>query len=241
MNFIKNNNQNFQESANFLKEIFDKNDFAKSVKESNKHASKVMLERFNNGTEIYISFPGYKSRVSANKITYDYRVDIEKNKLTTSLSHANIITDIFNKITNGNMSGDNLRGVLIELAQNGRFEINEINKILPYTSITPQQALIDYVKRAHGNKQYNKLGNSFDLTIEELMYSIKWIVLQEDINYPIAKNYEGRKMPFSRYLETIFVTKNKSYELKNVISRALSHYRPNPWPEMDYSFNKLIK
>jgi len=38
---------------------------------------------------------------------------------------------------------------------------------------------------------------------EQLITSIKWIVLQEDINYPIPK-YEGRKMPFARYLEAYF-------------------------------------
>jgi len=231
---------NFQQSENYLLNIFQKNNFTANVQKENTHASQVILETCSNGTQIIISFPGYKASVSRNKIVYDYRVDITRNGSTTALSHANIITDIFNKIQNGGMSAKNLRHVLIKVAQQGAVDLAKAIAILPYKPVAAPQSLISKVQKAHGNKAYNTYGNFFDLKIEELLGCIKWIVLQEDINYPIARNFEGRKMPFARYMETIFVTQNSSHSLEAVIQRALAHSRPKPWQEMDYSFRNLI-
>ncbi|MDM8555910.1 hypothetical protein QUF75_14350 [Desulfococcaceae bacterium HSG7] len=168
-------------------------------------------------------------------------MDITKSGVTTALSHANIITDIFNKIQNGEMSANNLKAVLIEVAQEGNIDLDKIKANLAYNPIAPPQTLISRVRTAHGKKNYNHVGNSSDLTIEELLASIKWIVLQEDINYPIRNHYEGRKMPFARYLETVFITQNNSHSLEEVISRALTHSRPAQWAETDYSFRNLIR
>ena len=104
--------------------------------------------------------------------------------------------------------------------------------------ITKTNHLLIRVKNAHGDKKYNPVGNSFDLTLEELFCSIKWIVLQEDINYPIP--FEGRRMPLARYLETIFITQNNSHTLEDVIKRALFHSRPTQWTDMDYLFRDQI-
>lgn len=231
---------NFKQSKNYLLNIFQQNSFTTNVQNNNTHASQVVIETCSNGTRISISFPGYKASVRENSTVYDYRVDIIKNSNTTALSHTNLMTDIFNKIQNGRMSANNLKDVLIEVAKEGNIDLASIAANLPYNPVVPPQALISKVKEAHGNKAYNDIGNSFDLTIEELLACIKWIVLQEDINYPIAKSYEGRKMPFARYLETIFITQNNSHSLEEVISRALIHSRPRQWPEMDYSFTKMI-
>lgn len=232
---------NFQQSENYLLNIFQNNNFPANAQNRNTHASQVVIETCSNGTQIIISFPGYKASVSSNKIVYDYRVDITRNGNTTALSHANIITDIFNKIQNGGMSAKNLKHVLIKVAQQGTVDLAKAIAILPYKSVAPSQSLISIVQKAHGNKVYNKCGNFFDLTMEELLSCIKWIVLQEDINYPIARNFEGRKMPFARYLETIFITQNSSHSLEEVIKRALAHSRPKQWREMDYSFRNLIR
>ncbi|MCD4771845.1 MAG: hypothetical protein K8R41_00510 [Bacteroidales bacterium] len=231
---------NFQQSKKHLQAIFKQNNFEANAKHKNLHSSQVIVETCSNGTEISISFPGYKAYISDNKTVYDYRVDINKNGIKTSLSHTNIITDIYNKIVNGKMSNDNLKVVLIKVAQEGNIDLQAILSQLPYNSVIPPHTLIKRVKNAHNSKGYNQVGNSFDLTVEELLYSIKWIVLQEDINYPITNNFEGRKMPFARYLETVFITQNNSHRIEEVISRALSHSRPKQWQEMDYLFANLI-
>lgn len=232
---------NFQKSGIYLLRIFQHNNFVANVQNNNTHASQMLIQTCRNGTQISISFPGYKAAVSRNRTVYDYRVDITKNGVTTALSHTNIITDIFNKIQNGGMSANNLKAVLIEVAQEGNIDLARITANLAYNPIVPPQTLISRVRAAHGKKNYNHVGNSSDLTIEELLASIKWIVLQEDINYPISNNYEGRKMPFARYLETVFITQNNSHRLEEVISRALTHSRPKQWAETDYSFRNLIR
>lgn len=231
----------YKKSEERLLMIFKENNFLTNIQAGNFHASQKRIGSCDNRTLIFISFPGYKAEASTSKIIYDYRVDICKDGITTALSHTNIITDIFNKIKNGGMSANNLKEVLIEIAKEGEIDFEAIVDKLEYNPIIPPQTLIEKVRLAHGNKKYNHEGNLSDLTIEELLKCLKWIVLQEDINYPIAQNYEGRKMPFSRYLETIFITQNSSHDLEEVISRALIHTRPKPWSDMDYSFTQLIK
>ena len=85
------------------------------------------------------------------------------------------------------------------------------------------------------NKSYNSDGNQWDLEIEELYTAIGWIALQEDINYPQKRGYEGRKMPFSRYLEAVqYAAEDKP--VKKIIHRALSHNRQTNLDDVDYSF-----
>lgn len=232
---------NFKQAITYLTTVFNQNSFSQNVHNKNTHATQVVVETCSNGTEISVSFPGYKAYITGNKTVYDYRVDIVKNGIKTALSHTNIITDIYNKISSCNMSASEFRSVLIDVSQEGNIALQSIIQRLPYNPSVPNQNLLTRVKNAHNGKTYNAIGNSFDLTLEELLSSIKWIVLQEDINYPILNGYEGRKMPFARYLEAIFVTQNTSHTLEEVIQRALSHSRPSQWNEMDYSFRNLIK
>ena len=232
----------YQKAKRQLLENFQNNNFETNLRSSNLHATQSVVETLPNGTVFSISYPGYKAGVGRNgNIIYDYRVDIVKNGTTTALSHTNIIADIYNKIVNCGMSADDLKNVLIEISQEGSNNIQDIVGRLPYTSATPVQTLCDIIRNAHGSKTYNNIGNSFDLTVEELLTAIKFIVLQEDINYPIKSGYEGRKMPFERYLETIFITQNTSHTLEEVINRALSHTRPPQWTDMDYSFRNGIR
>ena len=231
----------YQKAKQQLLDIFRNNNFETNLRSNNQHATQSVIKTLPNGSVFSISYPGYKATVRKNgHIIYDYRVDIIKNGTTTALSHTNIITDIYNKIVNGGMSANELRIVLIEISQEGVNNIQNIVNLLPYTSVAPEQSLHDRIRIAHGNKTYNHVGNSFDLTVEELLTVIKLVVLQEDINYPIASGYEGRRMPFARYLETIFITQNSSHTLEEVINRTLSHIRPQQWTDMDYSFRNKI-
>ncbi|MDR0272986.1 MAG: hypothetical protein LBI27_06685, partial [Clostridiales bacterium] len=213
----------FQDAKRQLLDNFQ-NNFETNPRLNNRHATQLVVETLSNGTVFSVSYPGYKAGIGRNgNIIYDYRVDMIKNGTTTALSHTNIITDIYNKIVNGGMSADELKNVFVEISQEGTNNTQDIVNRLPYSSVAPGQALRDRVRMAHGNKTYNHVGNSFDLTVEELLTAIKLIVLQEDINYPVANGCEGRKMPFARYLETIFITQNASHTLEDVIDRALSH------------------
>lgn len=227
---------NFQQANKYLLNKFQQHQFAEHVRSNKRHVSQIVVEKCSNGTELIVSFPGYKASETSGILVFDYRVDIRKDPFTTSLSHANIITDIYNKIVYGGMDAAELRKVLIRFFFRGEIDLPAIIPKLAYISTCPGQKLIMEAKAAHANKFYNQTGNSFDLTPEELFCSIKWIVLQEDINYPVSKGFEGRRMPLARYLETIFVTQNRMYSLADVIQRALAHSRPVLWPELKYPY-----
>lgn len=228
---------NFQYATNYLKSKFNEQSFEQLVQQGRHHQASISIQKCQNGSEIHLIFPGYKSKVTPRFTVYDYRVDLHKDGFNpVALSHSNIIIDIYNKVVYGGMSIEKLYNALINITLEGDFELESIRENLIYTPQHPSEALKNKAKKAHGKKNYNQNGNSFDLDIEELIASIKWIMLQEDINYPIAKGFLGRKMSLARYIETLFVTQNNSYSLTHVIQRALSHERPVNWKEIDYRF-----
>lgn len=246
---------NFKAAEKFLLTLFNSHNYVADLQAKRTHTTRKVVERCQNGTEIIISFPGYKAMTKQGKVIYDYRVDIKKEAICTALSHTNIIVDIYNKIAVGNMDAKKLSTVLIEVAKEGLLNLSNYQDRLCYQSSLPSEPLKDRAQQAHGSKFYNRLGNAFDLTIEELFVAIKWIVLQEDVNYPIARGFEGRKMPFARYIESAYVAYNAAnclpnnlgvsdinqgtttanHTLEEVISRALTHSRPKPWPEINYN------
>ena len=227
----------YSTSLSHLEGLFLQHDFKGHQANSRKHAVTTEVDRCQNGSIISICFPGYK----ATPAKPDYRVDITKDGITTSLSHANIIVDIVNKCTAGGMDMQQLKQALKNQAANCALDYAALAQSLPYTPVLPSAALLAEARAAHGGKIFNERGNRWDLTLEELFKSIKWIVIQEDINYPISKGYLGRKMPYGRYLEAIHVLEGNGYSLQEVIQRALSHYRPQKWANMDYSFEQSIR
>lgn len=232
----------YQKAKIHLENLFKKNEFGKSLSLNQYNSKYVELEKCKNGSIISISFPGYKSKFKGLKIIYDYRIDLDRMGDETSLSHSNILVDIYNKILHGKMQAEKLRNVLIQLSQTGFVDLKKTEGLLNYHPIPPAPQLLKLVKQYHGSKYYNELGNQEDLDLEELLLSIKWIVIQEDINYPISQGFEGRRMCFSRYLECIYLTQNyRSHSLEELIKRTLSHKRPKPWSKMDYSFKKSME
>lgn len=84
----------FKETKIELINLFKEVDIKDWIEKKVFHKKRILVKELSNKTKIYISFIGYKTKVVNNKIIYDYRVDIEKNELSTSLSHTNIILDI---------------------------------------------------------------------------------------------------------------------------------------------------
>ena len=233
----------FEETKLKLIELFDDIKVKEWISKKEYHKERIMVEKLSNGTKIYISFIGYKTQIKNGNIVYDYRVDLEKDDLSTSLSHNNIVLDIYNKVLNGKMNHKVFLKYLVKSSTNRDFNLNEVEKNCKYNSTDPNKDLIDFFDSTHKklNKSFNKKGNKYDLTFEELFTSILYISVQEDINYPIKKNYEGRKMCFTRYIETLYLFENNNKKLEDIIKRSLSHYRPTLWEELNYSFLKNIK
>ena len=232
----------FKETKIKLINLFQKVDVKDWVEKKIFHKKRILVEELSNNTKIYISFIGYKTKVVNNKIIYDYRVDIEKNGLSTSLSHTNIILDIYNKVLNGKMNHKAFMKYLVNSSFESDFDLDELKKNCLYESVNPTDDLIKTFTEIHEkqDKSFNKNGNKYDLTFEELFNSILYISVQEDINYPIDKNFEGRKMCFLRYIETLYLFENSNKNLQDVISRSLSYRRPSKWKELNHSFLKNI-
>lgn len=234
----------FQKTKERLEQIFHDHDFASAVRANNRHCYSVVLEHCESGAIISVSFPGYKARIIDNgKVIFDYRIDIVRRGVSTALSHANIIVDIFSKIVSGGIDGAALSKELAVFACSGAFGLDLLTQTLAYTPVAPSAELKTAVNTKHIilNKRYNADGNSSDLTLGELFTSIKWIVAQEDYNYPIKDGYEGRRMCFARYIEAIdAATSNNLEQLLHVVERALSHGRPPKLHSIDYSFLSRI-
>lgn len=224
----------------WLKAQFHQHNFSEHLAGGKIHAVLLPVEPCVSGAEILVSFPGYKARNLNGRITYDYRVDFRKAGITTALSHANLIVDLFNKCHVGKMNPAALRNALLTAATEGPFDYEQIANSLPYRQVLPSADLLEQTQNAHGKKTHNAVGNGFDLSVEELFKSIKWIVIQEDINYPISRGKQGRKMAFSRYLEAVFVSeKGREERLGEVLRRALAHTIPEPWPELKTDYSSL--
>jgi UDP-N-acetylglucosamine transferase subunit ALG13 len=212
-----------------LYRLFQENDFEIYLEQGLKHQKETVLAHCSTGTEISVSFPGYKAYIKDGKVIYDYRIDIIKDGLKTALSHANIITDIYNKVRNGQMFSLAMSNALIAISKEGSLDMDLWISELPYRACKPSEVLLNEVEKTHVAKVFNRAGNSFNLSLEELFTSIKWIVIQEDINYPISEGFEGRRMSFARYLEAVFVSQNLKYTLADVLERTLVHKRPKAW------------
>jgi len=231
----------YSEAEQKLEKLFESRNYRLLIQQRLRHIHQDLIYTCSNGAAIYISYPGFKARIGRNgKIVYDYRVDILTPQLNTSLSHANIIVDIYNKCLQG-FDRELMKQILIGAAREGQIDVEQYSQVKSYSCCAVNQSILRCAIDAHIalGKVYYSTANQSDLTFEELFSSIFWIVLQEDINYPMPR-YQGRKMPFSRYLEALHCFES-NHTLDEVISRALLEgYPPNDWSDMDYSFRRFI-
>ncbi|MDU1311476.1 MULTISPECIES: hypothetical protein [Clostridium] len=216
-------------------EIFNKNNFLQLYYQNKKAFIKLKTGlEVNNDLDIKIVFPGYKTKVSGDKVEkYDYRVDYND----IPVSHVNIVIDFYNKVVQAPHLKSKLEEFIIDLAIKGSNINRDIYLELErFRFLPPNVELLQKVKLLHNKigKKYLFEGNyNKNYSIDELSKLITLIVMQEDINYPMPR-YEGRRMSFYRYLEAIHcVDINK--KIDEVILRALSHTRPKLWNEIDYS------
>lgn len=227
----------YNEAKSRIIALFNKYDHVKRAENGEKHTQSHVIETLTNNSSILIIFPGYKSAPNRfGGYTYDYRVDLllqRKGNFQTTLSHVNVIVDITNKCKKDPSLKQVLPGILIDLYTNGTSR-KTIEVKSDYEPSLIYNDLISEADETHRrlSKTYNKDGNRFELTFEELFHSIMWISLQEDLNYPMPR-FEGRRMSFSRYLECIWQLDSRN-TLSEVIERALSHSRPLPWSNKTY-------
>jgi hypothetical protein len=230
----------------YLLSIFEEYNYVNLYEK--KEQKTIRVQSYVDG-EIFITFPGYKAIVTNGIVkSYDYRVDINKGHILTSLSHVNIIVDLYAKVKESNgLLYDDIKTLLYNISVNK--EINPLtgtkylNNYIT-KNIETRKDYLNYIAKIHTKikdnygktKYYNRRGNSWDYSIDDIVHSIRWIVLQEDINYPITNGKQGRKMPFKRYYEAIYTAVNNTRSLEEVIRRVLQKgYPPADWKNFDYS------
>lgn len=225
---------------NYLLNNFNHNNkFLNALNNGEKNIHSFRVEN-NYGLDLVCNFPGYKSERRGNKIIYDYRIDYNG----IAISHVNIIVDIYNKVQQHPEIADLFIQFLNNLARYGdQYNRELFLQLHNYRFNAPTQEILNYVTQIHNNlnKYYQKIGNSWNYSIDELAHMIMWIVIQEDINYPMPR-FLGRRMSFYRYLEAIYVGHNEVYSLKDVITAALSHNLiKDRWNQVDYSHIRSLK
>jgi hypothetical protein len=223
----------YKELENELLEGFNARGFEEAYRRSQRLQDFLDIEN-DAGIDLKIWFPGLKTtRKPDGMLAYDYRVDLER----VAISHVNIVVDLYNKTRQRPDMTRTLYHFLKDLFAaplSGLERVKEIDGfgVTPISSAEMQG--VDSIHRSLG-KTYNRSGNmNWNYSADELRYVISYIVLQEDINYP-PPGYEGRRMPFYRYVEAIMINEPAvatSYVLDDVISRTLSHSRPPLYNEL---------
>ncbi len=112
---------NYHEANQTLQKLFEVRDCQRLIQERLRHVYRDLIYTCSNGSEIYISYPGLKARFrEAGKVVYDYRVDIVTSNFQASLSHVNVIVDIYNKCLN-NFDHEVMKLLLIQVVKGERF------------------------------------------------------------------------------------------------------------------------
>ncbi len=222
---------------------FEANNFSQEWRKDNVNTLKYQVPNDYN-LDLTICYPGKKTVVVNKQVKkYDYRVDL--NGIT--ISHVNIVVDLYNKACQLQDEAYILEELLIDLARNGTsYRRNNYIHLDKISFAPPNKRLLDLVTNIHTslNKTYNLHGNlNWNYSLDELASLISWIALQEDINYPMPR-FEGRRMPFYRYIEALYCANNpadRQHTLKDAIIRTLSHNRPPLWNECNINYEPIIR
>lgn len=176
-----------------------------------------------------LTYPGLKTTRSYGKIVHDYRVNLNG----IPISHVNIAIDLYNKAIHAPQYIDLLYQFLNDIEHSGydkEVNLDQYKVIDDLQLPAPNSQLLRKI-----TTQHSSLGKSFRIdgnyqknyTMTELAVALTWIVLQEDINYPRPR-FEGRQMPFYRYVEAIALADpniQTNYDIIEVANRTVSHTR----------------
>jgi hypothetical protein len=239
----------YRDAERTLLAEFNRNDFIGRFLRGERLSCRYTADELPNETSISITYPGRKTKVEedtrgAHIHYYDYRVDINKAGQTLALSHVNILIDIFNKCLRGGVPVETMQKFLRDISRDEANYREQLDILPGRTPVPPTTALLEAVEGVYADMSrtsFDPRGNQWDLDFMELALSIKWIALQEDINYPPRRGYQGKRMSFARYQEAVLCAEGHTgHHITEVVRRALEHRRQQDWPDMDYSFLRDI-
>lgn len=203
-----------------------------------------IINSFN--VSLILKFPGKKALTQSRnngKIIHDYRVDLD----TIPISHVNIVLDLYNKVVKRPDIVGDLYDFLTVLANDG-YSPNLIKRYQFIDSLNIQAPSCQFITEILSNcqnkdKVHLRSNANKNYSIAELAISIFWIALQEDINYPREKGFEGRQMPFDRYIEALAVADNKiscdTCNIAIVLGRTIATTRPTPLVEVSQYYHYI--
>jgi hypothetical protein len=175
--FVKiagNNHMQYQRMRRELRQIFEDGGFRQAVEANEFLLRNVEIDRLDNGTVFYASYPGQKTDIRRDK--YDYRVDIHKAGIEIPLSHVNIIVDIFNKCQIRPALIPEMKLFLRNIVREGDIDpFLDTVLLRGYKAADPpNNNFLDEITQLHRRieKNYSRQGNQWDLTIEELYTAI---------------------------------------------------------------------
>ncbi|MFH1689138.1 MAG: hypothetical protein ABIE42_02740 [Candidatus Eisenbacteria bacterium] len=189
------------------------------------------------GAEIQLRFPGLKTKLYKQPARYDFRVDILRADSSTTPSHASVIADIHNKcLLRPDLVADLTLLLHNMFPDSDGDPLDETRHLSDYSSLAPPGPdLLKAIAHSHAGlgKIFKPAANERDLSVPELIAVVKWITLQEDINYPMEQGFEGRRMPFARYIEAVHSAAS-GRSIEEVVERALMHRRLQLWEGVEY-------
>lgn len=139
---------------------------------------------------------------------HDYLVKLNQNGNLWNVSHDDIMDEIYATVSQNPALGTIVESLLSDISHN--WENINLNN---YSSL------------------------SFpNLSLDEFVECICYISVQEEINYPTVKGYDGYKRPFYSYLEAVYSAySNPIVSFSIAKSRCNSNYRFNPIEGIPYN------
>jgi hypothetical protein len=218
-----------KQTSNFNKYIpyTLKNKIEKNIKEGltkykndypNKRPKKYSLKLNKKDSIIELKYPGKKPESK-----YDFVVEYSGEKI----SHENIAFELFN-IAYSNKEEPNsietLQKSLYTLASKGLSLNTEMYLSLPLRNNYYDELNTPINLLYNGNAENSKN----NINYIDLFILIFFIAIQEEINYPISKKKEGRKMPFKRYFEAIIWGSEGSFDKIQELQERIDCTIPPP-------------
>lgn len=186
---------------------FKENNF-ESLFNSKKYYAKTLTIPNDYNLNISLSFPGKLSKQTKYGIKYDYRFQFNGQAIT----HEDIVRDLNNSIRVNPDIFNELYTLLINLCSEPFIEISDYPDLQNY---------------------YNDYTPKFKL--EELVTIIPYLVVQEDINFPMPC-FDGRRMSFYRYIEALLCTlPNSSMNIEQIVLRTNFKGGSRPAPMKEFT------
>ena len=192
----------------YVQQIIQEECKGKSIASFSKHSLIKEISNTHPGVKIRICFPGYKATATKP----DYLVQLCRDGVYHSVSHDEIMRDLYDYVIEvPDVNGPKAEQFICSIYRN-------------WENAETSVALEDY----HFNH----------FTPEEMIDSICYIAIQEEINYPQGppKYYYGSRRPFLAYQEAITAAmKPRVISLEDAIERCNSRRRFEPIDNVSYS------